>query len=137
MTLPSQPQFINPPGLATPRGFSHVAIGSPQPVVYVSGQIACDSTGAVVGAGDIGAQTRQVFLNLKAALEAAGSDFRHVLKLTVFVKNLTPERAAQIRAVRSEFLDANQPPASTMIGISALARDELEIEVEAYAMTAQ
>ncbi len=132
----SKPRFLNPDRLAKPNGFSHVAIANAERVVYVSGQVAYDSGGAIVGEGDIAAQTRQVFLNLKEALEAAGSDFGHTLKLTFFVKNLTPERMALIRATRAEFLGTENPPASTMVGVTALAKEPLELEVEAYAMTA-
>jgi enamine deaminase RidA (YjgF/YER057c/UK114 family) len=135
MTDSIKPQFLNPSVLAKPNGFSHVSIGDPKRLVYVSGQVSYDSSGAIVGEGDLAAQTRQVFLNLKVALEAAGSDFYHVLKLTFFVRNLTPERMAIIRQVRREFLHPDHPPASTMIGAAALAKDALELEVEAYAQS--
>lgn len=127
-------RYQNPPSLATPSGFTHVTDVTGGRLVFVSGQVAYDGKGNIVGIGDVAAQTRQVLRNLAAALEAADSDFAHVLKFTFFVRNLTPDAMAQIRTVRKEFLDADRLPASTMVGVAALAKEDLLLEVEAYAV---
>jgi enamine deaminase RidA (YjgF/YER057c/UK114 family) len=67
-------KHINPSSLSTPRGYTHVVEASRGRTLYISGQIAVDSEGKLVGGRDIIAQTRQVFENLKAALTAAGAD---------------------------------------------------------------
>lgn len=130
----SQIRYQNPASLATPSGFSHVTDGPGERVVFVSGQVAYDTQGKTVGVGDMAAQTRQVLTNLGQALAAADSDFGHVMKLTFFVRNLNADAIAQIREVRKEFLDERRLPASTMVGVAALARDDLLLEVEAYAV---
>ena len=127
-------RYQNPPTLATPSGFSHVTDGPADRIVFVSGQVAYDEAGRIVGSGDMAAQTRQVMRNVGKALEAADSDFAHVLKFTFFVRDMSAEAIARIREVRKEFLDANRLPASTMVGVSALAKEELLLEVEAYAV---
>lgn len=126
--------YINPPALPSPNGFTHVTVGTPARLVFVSGQVAYGEDGAVVGAGDLAAQTHQVFVNLSRALESAGSDFEHVLKLTFFVKNISEEAVATIRQVRKTFLVSSRLPASTMVGVAGLAKEALLLEVEAYAM---
>ena len=128
---------IDPPTLARPNGFAHIAIMPAGPLIFISGQVAYDASGAIVGAGDIAAQTRQVMRNLAEALAHAGSDFQHLLKLTFFVRGLDEAAIHSIREARKEFLPSDHLPASTMVGVSALARDELLLEVEAYATPAR
>ncbi len=127
-------RYQNPASLATPSGFSHVTDAPGDRLVFVSGQVAYDAQGRTVGVGDMAAQTRQVLHNLGQALEAADSDFAHVLKFTFFVRNMNADAIAQIREVRKEFLDERRLPASTMVGVAALAKDDLLLEVEAYAI---
>ena len=116
--------------VATPAGFSHaVRAGG---LIFVSGQVPLDETGAVVGAGDVVAQTRQVFRNLGAVLEAAGATFADVVKLTFFVRDIGAIGA--IRAIRDEFVDTGDPPASSLVEVSRLFMPELLIEVEAVAV---
>ncbi|MCJ0762788.1 RidA family protein [Variovorax terrae] len=126
--------FHNPPALATPNGFSHVAQSTHRRTILVSGQVAYGPDGAVVGAGDLAAQTRQVYANLETALADAGASMRDVVKTTLFVKDLSPDKAVIVRAARAPFLAADRPPASTMVGVASLARPELLLEVEAMAM---
>lgn len=126
--------FLNPDGLATPNGFSHVAVSTARTTVLVSGQVSYDAEGRIVGTGDLAAQTHQVYSNLARALEAAGASFDDLVKTVLFVKDLDPEKAAIIRRARAPFLAAGRPPASTMVGVSSLAKPELLLEVEATAM---
>jgi reactive intermediate/imine deaminase len=116
--------------VATPAGFSHaVRAGG---LIFVSGQVPLDETGAVVGSGDVAAQTRQVFRNLGAVLDAAGATFADVVKLTFFVRDIGAIGA--IRAIRDEFVDTADPPASSLVEVSRLFMPELLIEVEAVAV---
>jgi enamine deaminase RidA (YjgF/YER057c/UK114 family) len=130
-------ESIDPPGLATPNGFAHVTAVPALGMAFISGQVAYDSAGNVVGAGDYAEQTRQVFKNLETALAALGCDFRDVLKITIFVKGLDDDAIRAIRAERARFLPADRLPASTMVGVAALAKPALLLEVEAYVAIGQ
>jgi len=90
--------------------------------------------GNTVGVGDLGAQTRQVMENLRTALSAAGASLDDVVKITTFVVDYKPEDRAVISQVRGQFLRADQPPASTLVGVQALAHPDFMIEIEATAV---
>jgi enamine deaminase RidA (YjgF/YER057c/UK114 family) len=102
--------------------------------VYIAGQVALDPTGALVGPGDIGAQARQVFDNLQAALQAVGAGFEQVVKLTYYLVDAT--QLPVVREVRAQYVNTRQPPASTAVEVRRLVRDDLLIEVEAVAVVA-
>ena len=121
------------PDLSTPRGYSHVVSASGK-MIFVAGQISVDKSGNMVGAGDLRAQTVQVLENVKAALAAAGATFADVVKQNTYVVNLNAEALPIIREVRSQFLPAENPPASTLVGVTALAMEGLLIEVEVVAV---
>lgn len=130
----SEKRFINPPGLKPLGMYSNVASARGGTVVFISGQVAVDSQGKMVGKGDIEAQAVQVFENLKLALEAAGGTFQDVLKFTIFIKNLTPEARKAVMGVRSRYISPTNPPAATMVGIDRLVEDDLLVEIEAVAV---
>ncbi len=121
----------DPDGVAPGNGYTHVVTGTGR-LVAVSGQVALDAHGALVGAGDPAAQARQVFDNLRACLAAAGGTFADVVKLTYYVTDVGYLPA--IRAVRDEFVDTARPPASTAVQVAALVRPDLLLEVEAFAL---
>ena len=100
-------------------------------LIVIAGQVALDTQGAVVGKGDFALQTRQVFRNLIAALEAADAGPQHLVKLTTFVTDVSD--LAAFRQVRDQFLVPAHPPASTLVQVSRLFRPEFLIEVEALA----
>jgi 2-iminobutanoate/2-iminopropanoate deaminase len=100
--------------------------------IYVSGQIAYDSNGNLVGEGDIKAQTRQVFDNIKSVLERAGSGLKDIVKINSYITD--GSKFMDMLAVRSEIF-GNDPPASTAVVVQALAFPALLIEVEAIAIT--
>lgn len=127
-------EFIQPRGVAASPSYTHVVTASGGTTVYVSGQVAFDEDGKLVGRGDLAAQTRQVFQNLERALAAAGATFENVVKLTTYVVNYEPALVATIREIRSGYLPKDRPPASTLVGVEALAFDGLLIEVEAIAI---
>lgn len=127
-------RFQQPASLAKPNGFSHTARVTGGTTLYVSGQVAYDSAGAVVGEGDLAAQTRQVYRNIELALQAEGASMADLVKTVLFVRDLDPAKARVIREARAPFLRPDGPPASTMVGVSSLARPELLLEVEAIAV---
>lgn len=126
-----QRQIVRPEGLAPTAGYSHVAEFSGR-LVAVSGQVAFDAEGSIVGRDDVEAQARQVFRNLQTALGAVGADLANVVKLTVFLTDIGD--VATVRRVRNEFVDPASPPASTLVQVTALVDPALKIEVEALAV---
>jgi reactive intermediate/imine deaminase len=122
---------INPPALAAPSGYSY-AIKKAGTPVYVSGQVALDGQGKLVGENDAAAQTEQVFQNLKAVVEAAGGTLDDVVKLTIFVTD--PSYRPAVAAARLKYFKEGQYPASTYLVVSALAVPQLLVEVEAIAV---
>ena len=127
-------QFINPPAVAASPAYTHVVTASGNKTVYISGQVALDANGSLVGRGDLRAQTKQVFENLKRALAAAGAGFEDIVKVTYYIVGYRPEQLPAIREVRSEYLPRSNPPASTLVGVEALFMDDVLIEVEAIAV---
>jgi 2-iminobutanoate/2-iminopropanoate deaminase len=99
--------------------------------IHVSGQIAIDLEGNLVGPGDVRAQTRQVFENLKAILAANGATFADVVKIGTYLTRL--EDLAGMRKVRSEYLTA-EPPASTAVQVVALVVPDALIEIDLVAV---
>src|SRR5262245_56714622 len=131
----SRIQHVQPSGLENNPNYTHAVVVEPGRMVYVSGQVARDAAGKVVGPGDMKAQAKQVFENLKIALEAAGSDFANVVKLNSYLTDMT--QMAAYRDVRKQYFgDLPHPPASTTIGVSRLVDPDLLLEVEAVAVVA-
>ncbi len=126
--------LINPETIHPPTGYSHVAEVTAGRPVYISGQVALDARGALVGPGDVGAQARQVFENLKAALQAVGAGFDQVVKLNYYLVDASQLPA--VREVRDEYVDQRRLPASTAVEVRRLFRENLLIEVEAVAVIA-
>lgn len=121
-------KLYSPPGGGA---FSTAIVAPPGRTIYVSGLTSRDRNGHIVGEGDIVAQTEQVLENLKAALEAGGATLDDVVKVTVFVTDMTHFDA--IHAVRRRYF--NEPyPASSMVQVSGLVDPRLMIEIEAVAV---
>jgi enamine deaminase RidA (YjgF/YER057c/UK114 family) len=127
-------QFINPPALCPTVGWTHVVTCTGAKTVYISGQVSVNQRGEVVGKGDLRAQTQQTFENIKAGLAAVGATFRDVVKSNLYVVGLKPEHVPIIREVRSRYFAADQPPASTLVGVSALVGADWLIEIEVVAV---
>ena len=130
----SNVQFINPETVSTPRGYSHAAIidlGNCK-MVIMSGQVALDAKGNLVGANDIAKQTEQVFRNIKSVVEAAGGKLDHVVKLGYFTTDVS--RIADIRSIRDQFITSKTKPASTLVQVNKLFREDILIEIEATAV---
>jgi 2-iminobutanoate/2-iminopropanoate deaminase len=100
-------------------------------LVIVSGQAAIDEHGQIVGVGDFDAQAEQVFLNLRRVLEAGGSGLERIVKVTIFLTDMT--NFPKIVELRGRWF--TEPyPADTIVEVTALALPELEIEIEAIAV---
>jgi enamine deaminase RidA (YjgF/YER057c/UK114 family) len=126
-------RFFNPPMLSQPTRYNHVAeVRSDARFVFFSGQVSQDASGAPVGKGDIRAQTRQVFMNVQAALQAIGGDWSNVVKITSFV--VGSENIDAFREVRQEMLKSVNPlPASTAVVVQKLFGEDWLVEVEIIA----
>ena len=122
---------INPAALSRPNGYSHAVDVGPGRTIYVSGQIAVNQTGQVVGPGDIKTQTRQVFENIRVALGAAGATLDHVVKITVFMTDIS--QLSGFREVRDSYF-TSAPPASSLVEVKGLVRPDLLNEIEAIAV---
>jgi len=133
-TTPSQARFLNPEGLNKPAGYTHVVVTEPRKLVYVSGQVAWDANGEIVGKGDLRVQATKALENLKIALAAAGATIEDLVKVNYYVVNLKPDQLPILREVRTKYFSAEHPPASTLVGVTALAREDFMIEIEAVAV---
>jgi reactive intermediate/imine deaminase len=124
----------DPAGVATPAagGYAHV-VGvdlDDRRMLFVSGQLPLDRDGSLVGTGDMRAQTRQVFENLRIILEAEGATFADVVKMGTYVTSL--DDLASVREVRHEYL-GTEPPASTLVQVRALVLPDAMIEIDVVA----
>ena len=128
-----QIDYLNPAGLAKPAGYSHVTVVQAARLVHVSGQVALNGEGKVVGRSDLAAQAEQVYANLATALAAAGAGFKDVIKVVTYVVELSPDKAVAVRGVRNRHLGDGPYPASTMVGVTSLVNPDLLIEVEVVA----
>ncbi|MFT3825323.1 MAG: RidA family protein [Chitinophagaceae bacterium] len=127
-------QLVNPPALATPRGYSHAAVidlGNCK-MIIISGQVALDKQGNLVGKDDVAKQTEQVFQNIKSIVDAYGGSMNNIVKLGYFITDVSKVQA--VRNVRDTFINTQNPPASTLVQVSKLFRDDILIEIEATAV---
>jgi enamine deaminase RidA (YjgF/YER057c/UK114 family) len=127
-------KYLNPDTLMKPRGYTHVVtVEGGAKMIFISGQVAVDKEGKLVGPGDLKTQIRQVVSNLKAALAAAGASASDIVKTNTYIVNYKQSDYGAMRDARSELFPDGEPPASTLVGVSALAADGLMIEMEAIA----
>jgi 2-iminobutanoate/2-iminopropanoate deaminase len=123
---------VNPWEWQNAAGFSQAwRVDGASSIVAVSGQVSVSPDGRLVGEGDFEAQVRQTFTNLRTVVEEAGLTLDSVVKLTVFLTDMS--RLRDYTRVKGEFF-AGEQPASTALGVTALARPELMVEVEALAL---
>jgi enamine deaminase RidA (YjgF/YER057c/UK114 family) len=132
--LLAQTEFLKPEGIAAATGYSHVVVTRPGKLVFIAGQVANNREGQLVGRDDLKGQTEQVFQNIKTALTAAGASFDDVVKLNWYIKGYKPESLAMLRDVRNKYVNAEHPPASTLVGVAALFQADYLIEADAVAV---
>jgi enamine deaminase RidA (YjgF/YER057c/UK114 family) len=123
---------VNPWTWQDRRGFTQAwRVEAPSTIVFVSGQVPLDDDGNLVAPGDFAGQTRRTFENLRRVLDEAGATFGDIVKLTVYVTDI--DRLPDYGRIKAEFI-AGPQPASTAVGVTALAVPGLMIEVEATAV---
>ena len=111
--------------------YTHVVVVQSQSMIFISGQLARDGAGNIVGVRDMRAQIRQVGENLKAALEAAGATLADLVKTTTFVTDI--DEFFRHVDIRDEYLGVSLP-ASTTIEVRRLSHPDLMVEIEAVAV---
>lgn len=127
---------VNPPELGAPPGYSQIVDVQANRLVFIAGQTALDRDGALVGREDFAAQAEQVFRNLDIALHAVGCTPSHLVKLTVFLRDMSD--LAAYREARNRFFASVTPPAApavTLVEVSRLYGPDFLIEIEAVAAT--
>ena len=124
---------INPPALPVPMGYTQVVATSGARTIYVAGQVAVDAIGNVVAPGDVVGQARRAFTNVKSAVEAAGATVEDIAKVTWYVVGFRSELLPHLAAARRDVF-GDHAPASTLIGVAALANPDYLVEVEAIAV---
>jgi enamine deaminase RidA (YjgF/YER057c/UK114 family) len=127
-------EHLTPEGLFRPAVFSQVVVATGRRVVFISGQLSMDSGGNLVADGDLAGQAKQVYENLSKALSSAGAKPSDVAKLTTYVVGYRPDMLPVMGAARTAVLGTTDLPASTLVGVQALAQPGYLIEVEAIAV---
>jgi enamine deaminase RidA (YjgF/YER057c/UK114 family) len=124
---------INPEGLHEPEGYTNVAVATGTKRVYIAGQVGVDVDDAVVGA-DLTSQTAQAFENVRIALAAAGAGWEHVAKLNIYVVDVDEAKMGEFGAGMGQAMeDGLTPTAATLIGVQALYRPDILVEIDAIA----
>src|SRR5215813_1933631 len=124
-------RFIN----RAPAGYSQVVEVKGGRTLYIAGQIAVDKNGNLVGRGDFRAQVKQVFENLKARLKEVGASFKDVVKLNYYLTDASDLQA--LRETRNSYINTENPPASTLVVVKQLVREEYLLEIEAIAVVGE
>ncbi|MGC5327976.1 RidA family protein [Brevibacillus sp. SYSU BS000544] len=132
MNNQKQITFRNPQTMPSGNGYTQVVEVRSGRTIYVSGQVAMNQNGELVGAGDLAAQTKQVFENIKAALEASHASFDDVVKLTFFLTDFSQIQI--VRDIRDMYINTKNPPASSAVEVSKLVNEQFLIEIEAIAV---
>jgi enamine deaminase RidA (YjgF/YER057c/UK114 family) len=129
-------EYINPPQLfpSLQYGFSQMVASQGGRMVFLSGQVAWDEKQQIVGPGDLAAQTWQTFKNIESALHAAGGNLADAVSLRIYIVEEKLEESHHISEALKRFFLAEQAPATTWIGVRALANKEFLIEIEVIAV---
>ena len=131
-------QLINPAGLPEPQMYSQVVVATGSRQVIVAGQVPSGADGALVGPGDLAAQTEQTLRNVATALAAAGATFADVVRLGIYVVGYDETTLEQLGAGLGRAADViarpDGPPAATLVGVAALVVPGQLIEIEATAV---
>lgn len=129
-----QVQYLNPDTLNKNPAFSNVVVVSePVKTIYIGGQDAVDASGAIIGKGNLKAQTVQVLKNIQAALAAGGAGVEHVIKWNVYVVQ-GQSFAEGYQAFQSVFGTLQNPPAISAMYVSGLAHPDFLVEIDAIAV---
>ncbi len=115
-----------------PLGYSHIVEVRGGRTLYIAGQLSLDQNGKLIGPGDFRTQVKQVFENLKTRLEEVGASFKDVVKLNYYLTDASDLQA--LRETRDSYVNTESPPASTLVVVKQLVREEFLIEIEAIAV---
>ena len=127
-------KFVNPQAILAPRGYTHVVtVEGARTMVFVSGQVAVDKEGKIVGDGDLKTQIKKAAENLIAALAAVAAQPADIVKMNTYIVNYRQQDYAAMREARALLFPDGDPPASTLIGVHSLAVEGLLVEIEAIA----
>ena len=126
---------INPEGMykSVPFGFSHAVEQNGGRTLHLSGQVAWNAAGELVGRGDLVAQTRQALENLRTVLAEVGATPADLVRLRTYVVNHSPEKLGPVTAEIVAFYGDATPAANTFIGVQSLALPDFLVEIEAIA----
>jgi len=125
---------LNPPALGASPGYSQIVDVRASRIIFIAGQTALDRDGKLLGRNDFVAQADQVFRNLETALRAVGCTASNLVKLTVFLRDMS--HLSTYREARNRFFATVTPPAApaiTLIEVSKLYGPDFLIEIEAVA----
>lgn len=137
MTTTAQVQYINPETLNRNPAFTNVVVVTgPVKTIYVGGQDAVDASGAIVGKGDLKAQTEQVLKNIQLALAAGGAQLEHIVAWNLYIVQGQSLRAG-FEAFQRVWGNRPNPPAITGLFVSALAHPDFLVEMNAIAVLPQ
>jgi 2-iminobutanoate/2-iminopropanoate deaminase len=124
-------KFHNPTSVSQTKGYSHSAeidLGNCK-MIIISGQIAVDNKGNLIGKDNLAEQTGQVFTNIKNIVTECGGTMDNVVKIGIYMLDIS--QVQTFRDVRNKFFNEQKPPTSTLVQVSKLVIDGLLIEIEA------
>jgi enamine deaminase RidA (YjgF/YER057c/UK114 family) len=129
-TMPNR--YLSPETMPAPFGHSQVVESTGTRTVHIAGQVPLNAHNELVGEGDFQAQVRQAFENVRLGLEAAGMTFNDVVKMQFFLTDIA--NLPLVRDIRDEYINTEQPPASTSVQVVALYRPEVMFEMDVVAI---
>ncbi len=126
-------QYLNPPSLfdARPFGFTQVVVSPENGMAYLSGQTAWDSNQKMTGGSDFSSQLRATLKNIERAVEAIDRSLADVVRVRVYIVDHSPTNLPIFGRAMTEFFGEDSLPASTLVGVAALALPEFLVEIEA------
>lgn len=127
---------INPSTLFNSKqyGFSQIVVSKPEKMVFISGQVAWDENGNIVGENDLATQVQKAMDNLKKAMEAAGGTLEDIVMLRIYKVDYQQADSAIISAALLKYFGTVNPPASTWLSVQGLANADFMVEIEAQAV---
>jgi len=127
-------QRLTPAGLFKPPAYTQVVVAQGRRIVFLAGQVSIDAEGKLVAPGDFAGQVNQVFANVATALRGAGATPADVTKITIYIVGYKPELRPMLGEARAAVFGATTLPASTLVGVQALAEPGFLVEIEAIAI---
>ncbi|MDP4262821.1 MAG: RidA family protein [Bacteroidota bacterium] len=139
LTVFSQPgkdlvKYVNPASIARPKGYSatvQIDLGNCR-MILISGQVPLDKQGDLVGKDNFAQQAQQTFSNIKSIVEDAGGTMGNIVKINYYITDMS--KLQVLRDTRDKFINTQNPPASTLVQVSKLFRDDVMLEIEATAI---